>query len=120
RLLTVLADVRHHQPSLAAGDRRRDHRGATDLRAVPVAIRIGRARERLDELDVAPVLAVELPGVVVRVGCERGGVALELVPLLARDLAGLAADADRRVGEEADGTRLDGHQRPTTFRTIFV
>src|SRR5262249_640751 len=76
-LRAVLADVAHHRPRHAPG------------------------RAALVELDVAPVLVVELAGVVVAVA-EPGRVAGELVPLLARDLAGLAADAERRVGEEAD------------------
>src|SRR5262249_20322509 len=70
----VLADVAHHQPA--------------PLRAV--------GAELLDELDVAPVRAVEAAGVVVGVAGERVGAAVyrrQLVPLVAGDLAGLAADA---------------------------
>src|SRR5262249_22402499 len=84
RLRAVLADVAHHVPGHAALG--------------------GRA---LMELHVAPVLLVELTGVVEAVA-ERGRVPGELVPLLAGDLAGLAADAERRVGEEADRSRHCG------------
>src|SRR5215470_3280557 len=84
RLRAVLADVAHHVPGHAA---------------------LGGAA--LVELDVTPVLLVELPRVVVAVA-ELGRVPGKLVPLLARDLAGLAADAERRVGEEADRSRHCG------------
>src|SRR5262249_8749421 len=74
----VLADITHHAPSDGAA-------GGGPLM----------------ELDMAPVLLVELARVVVPVA-ESGRVPRELVPLLARHLAGFAADAERRVGEEAD------------------
>src|SRR5699024_1052506 len=56
----------------------------------------------LDEGDVAPRVGAQLTGVVVA-GAEDLEVAVDrvAVPLLARHLAGLAADADRGVGEEA-------------------
>ena len=56
-----------------------------------------------DELDVPPMDAVELAGVVVAVATQRVHPAIgagQLVPFLAGDLARLAADADRRVGVE--------------------
>src|SRR5215510_9792117 len=84
RQRAVLADVAHHAPGDAA------------LGGGPLV-----------ELDVAPVLLVELGGVVVAIA-ELGGVPGELVPLLARHLAGLAADTERRVGEEADRSRHGG------------
>src|SRR5688500_13806212 len=80
----VPADVAQHQP-LALG---------------PVPL------ELLDELDVPPVDAVQLAGVVVAVTRELVGAALvrrELVPLLAGDLARLTTDTQCRVGEKADG-----------------
>src|SRR6185503_12664713 len=80
----VLAHVAHHQPLL--DDRAR--RGRFD-------------RDLLDECDVPPGRARELRGVVVRVAREREAVRRQLVPLLARYLAGLAPDAERGVGEEA-------------------
>src|SRR5204862_5448607 len=92
---TVLTDVAHHQPRLTAGDRRRIEHDTVVV------------RDLLDELDVAPVLRVELTGVVERVGRELGRIPLELIPLLARDLARLAADADRRVREESHRTFLE-------------
>src|SRR5699024_2226427 len=56
----------------------------------------------LDEGDVPPGVRAQLPGVVIA-GAEDLQVAVDrvAVPLLARHLAGLAADADRGVGEEA-------------------
>src|SRR5205814_353720 len=56
----------------------------------------------LDERDVAPCLRTELLGVVVGVARPLHPMLRDDVPLLARDLARLAADADRGVGEEAD------------------
>ncbi len=59
--------------------------------------------ELLDETHVAPVEGVQMPGVVVRVARQLGVAAVhrrELVPLMTGDLARLAADADRGVGEE--------------------
>ena len=82
----VLADVAHQQPAAA---------GAI-------------LRELLDELDVPPVLAVELPRVVVGVAAEGEDVRGETVPVLAGDLAGLAADADGGVGEEPHRGRGEG------------
>src|SRR5882762_4930840 len=74
-------------------------------------------RELLHEPDVAPVKAVEPARVVVAVPGERGrapGAGRKLVPFLARDLAGLAADTHGRVREEAH--RL-GHQAFSTLQT---
>src|SRR6266704_6118606 len=79
----VLADVAHHQPAAVVG---------------PL--------ELLDELYVAPVGTVEPPRVVVAVPTHLRHPAVlggKLVPVLARDLARLAPDADRGVGEESHG-----------------
>src|SRR6266581_4415392 len=76
----MLAHVAHHEPAAVV-----------------------RAVELLDELDVPPVRAVELARVVVTVARHLRHAAVrrgELVPVLARHLARLAADTDRRVGEE--------------------
>src|SRR5436309_3388281 len=76
----MLAHVAHHEPAAVV-----------------------RAVELLDELDVPPVRAVELARVVVAVARHLRDAAVrrrELVPVLARHLARLAADTDRRVGEE--------------------
>src|SRR5438093_387695 len=109
RVLTVLADVAHHQPRLSACDRRGCHDDTVVVGDV------------LDEFDVTPVLGIELPGVVEAVEKQLGLVALELVPFLARDLTGLATDADRRVGEEPHGTLLERcHQNPIRFGVTFV
>src|SRR5439155_6061103 len=55
-----------------------------------------------DKTDVSPVGMIELAGVVVAVAkLER--IVRQLVPLFAGHLAGFAADADGRVGEESNG-----------------
>src|SRR5262249_61907813 len=79
-------DVAHHQPAPLA----------------PV-----RA-ELFDELHMAPVNAVEVPRVVVAVATQRANAAVrggQLVPLFAGDLAGLAPDAHRRIGEKPQRLR---------------
>src|SRR5690606_39059387 len=81
-LATVLADVAHHQPAA--------------LRAVLI--------ELLDEPDVAPGGATQPPCVVIALTAEGvgpSGLGGKLVPLLAGDLAGPAANADGGVGEES-------------------
>src|SRR6185369_13894611 len=55
----------------------------------------------LDERDVAPGVRPEGARVVVRLAGPRLDRARDVVPLLAGDLARLAADAQRGVGEEA-------------------
>src|SRR6266550_3163016 len=108
----AVADIRldHHGVELGADDRAgRAHLDTAGLDAVlahvahhePAAV--VRAVELLDELDVPPVRAVELARVVVAVARHFRHAAVrrrELVPVLARHLARLAADTDRRVGEE--------------------
>src|SRR5205085_10559153 len=76
----VLADVRVHEPGDAAV---RPH--------------------LLDECHVSPAVGAQLAGVVVGAVEIADVVDGDVVPLLAGDLARLAADADRGVGEEADG-----------------
>src|ERR1043166_3069195 len=56
----------------------------------------------LDECDVTPRIGAELARVVVAVAGPLEPVLRDEVPLLAGDLARLAADADRRGGEEPD------------------
>src|SRR5205823_4898540 len=56
----------------------------------------------LDERDMAPRLRPQLARVVVRLAGPLHSVLRDHVPLLARHLAGLAADAEGCVGEEAD------------------
>src|SRR6266550_535960 len=110
-----VADVglNHHRVELGADDRAgRAHLQASCLDAVlahvahhqPASV-VG-SLELLDEPDVPPVDAVQLAGVVVAVAGELPDPAVlgrELVPFLARDLARLAADANRGVGEEPHG-----------------
>jgi len=99
--LAVLADVRHHEPGLALADCYR------------------LVRHVVDELHMPPVLGIEAAGVVEAVA-EGGFVPRELVPFLAGDLAGFAADADARVGEEPVGlARCDLHQNPIKFGVIL-
>src|SRR5262249_35307003 len=92
RRLAVLADVAHHEPApgveAVAGRRR---------------TRLAALGQLLDELHVPPGGGRERAGVVVAVAGPLEAVGGELVPLLAGDFAGLAADADRRVGVEARG-----------------
>ena len=96
----MLADVGHHRP----GDR------------------LVRGLGRLfDKTNVPPVRMVELAGVVVTVA-ELERVVGKLVPFLAGDLAGLAADAECRVSEKSDrlGHRLVPHQVGRDFRQSLV
>src|SRR5260370_18788994 len=91
----VLADVAHHEPASV----------------LPVGA------ELLDELHVPPVGAVERAGVVVAVAAQHADTPVprrELVPLLARHLARLAADADGGVGVEAHRLR---HHAFSTLHT---
>src|SRR5256885_4641196 len=62
----------------------------------------------LDEGDVAPGVRAELGGVVVGLTGPGEAVLRDEVPLLAGDLARLAADADRRVREEPHAGLLLG------------
>src|SRR4029077_20872536 len=57
----------------------------------------------LHELHVAPRRVAEGERVVVRESAPSEPVVGDLIPLLARDFARLAADAERGVGEEAGG-----------------
>src|SRR5581483_10106349 len=81
RVRAVLADVGAHQP------------------AEPLAV-AARRDALLDEGDVAPAVRAQRRGVVVRLARPDEPVVGHEVPLLARHLAGLAADADRGVREE--------------------
>src|SRR5699024_10243984 len=81
--------------------------GGRGVGAVQRGVRDGAGRGEmgrhllLDEGDVPPRGGAELSGVVVRVPRESDTVLGDEVPLLARHLAGLAADAHGGVGEEA-------------------
>src|SRR5581483_7242261 len=90
RVRAVLAHVRLHEPAKPDA---------------AVAVRAQRLL-LLDERDVPPRVRVQLAGVVVGVACPHLAVLRDEVPLLARDLARLAADAYGRVGEEADARLL--------------
>src|SRR2546423_2128 len=85
RVRAVLADVARHQPA---------------QRILRVVVR-ARRLALLDEGDVAPRVRAEGRRVVVALARPDETVLGDQVPLLAGHLAGLAADADRRVGEEA-------------------
>src|SRR4029453_17700041 len=96
RVRAVLAHVGRHQPLDAGLLRRPDRRQAE----------VDRSDFLLDERHVSPRVRAERLGVVVRRSGEGDAVLGKLVPLLAGDLAGLAADAHRRVGEEAHPRRV--------------
>src|SRR5215218_6201517 len=117
----VLADVRGHQPPHAVAVlvglqaplvghsiARRDLRERT-LRVLADVQRLAL----LDERDVPPGVRTEVDRVVVGLAREGwvGRFLRDLVPLLAGDLARLATDADRRVGEEAHARALLGAVR---------
>src|SRR5581483_7550338 len=72
---------------------------------------VSRVRLALDELHMAPRGVAESRGVVVRERREDEAVGRDFVPLLARDFARLAADAERRVREKT-GDRHSLHSRP--------
>src|SRR5262249_5627655 len=101
----VLADVAHHQPAAGAGTTEQRIEGHS------LAFR----GELLDELDVPPGGGGERSRVVVALAGPSELLRGEEVPLLAGDLAGLAADADRGVGVEAHlrswGGRFDPAER---------
>src|SRR5436190_23949538 len=92
----VLAHVRGHEPADLAGT------VALDLDLL-----------LLDEGHVPPAVGVELAGVVIGRGQEVQAVVGHLVPLLAGNLACLAPDAQRRVGEEPDSL---AHLIPARWR----
>src|SRR5205807_8566047 len=56
----------------------------------------------LQEYDVAPGRGAEMSSVVVRISRPGKTVVRHIIPFFARHFAGLAPDADARVGEEAD------------------
>src|SRR5690348_281828 len=87
RVAAMLADVAHHEPVTLE----RLHR--VDALAV--------FAHTLDEFHMSPRVRRELARVVVAHARQPQPVGGQVVPLLARDLARFAADAQRRVGEEA-------------------
>src|SRR5262249_33849796 len=81
RLFAMLANVTHHQPA--------------------VLQRAGAVGSRLFlERDMTPGSCTDMNGVVVAVAGEGQAVGWELVPLFARDLARLAANAESRIREK--------------------
>jgi hypothetical protein len=98
----VLADVGHEDPVVERRDRRRHvHRPVAVLGQRDEIGRVAVLRE-LDEPHVAPSVAGQPSRVVVGPAApELAAVGRQVVPLLARDLARLAPDAHRGVGEEA-------------------
>jgi len=91
RVVAMLADVAHHQPAGLEGRLR----GAADARAAALA------RVLLDEGHMPPGIGRERAGIVVALAGQAQIAGRQVVPFLAGHLAGLAADAHRRVGEEA-------------------
>src|SRR5438876_8642783 len=56
----------------------------------------------LEKHDMAPRRCAKVSGVVVRISRPRETVIRHVIPFFARDFASFAADANGRVGEEAD------------------
>src|SRR6266446_6052968 len=56
----------------------------------------------LKKHDVPPGRCAEVTGVVVRISRPREPVIRHVVPFFTRDFASFAADANARIGEEAD------------------
>src|SRR5205814_8570743 len=81
----VLADVGRHEPA----------------QRITILVVSARRLALFDECNVSPRVRAERRRVVVRLPGPDQSVFRDHVPFFARDLAGLAADADRRVGEEA-------------------
>src|SRR5262249_33154065 len=79
------------------------------------AVRMRRWRELFDELHVPPGRGRQIPTGVVAVAAPLEAARGELVPLLAGDFAGLAADADGGVRVEA-GRRLRLRRRAAAER----
>jgi hypothetical protein len=108
----AVADVRLEDDRVELGPDQRAGRARVEAAGVrAVLAHVGhedpRGRRRLlvgqqlDEPDVPPRRRAELVGEVVgRARLELGLLGGQVVPLLARDLARLAPDAHRRVGEE--------------------
>src|SRR5262249_19576786 len=92
----VLADAAHHEPAAGPTPAEQRLQGHFLLRGLRLA-------ELLDELHMPPGCGRELLRMIVTVARPAETVRGELVPLLAGDLAGLAADADGGVGVEARG-----------------
>src|SRR5256884_7974701 len=90
RLHTVLAHVAHHQP----------------------AITLHFMTELLDESHVSPRRVRKHRRVVIAVAGPLKTIRRKLVPLLTRDLARFAADAQRRIGKEAHLLLLLRRLRP--------
>src|SRR5205085_160749 len=88
----VLTDVGAHQPA------KRVVAGRVEPRLLAVE---PQRLSLLGEGNVAPGVGAEVRGVVVRLPRPDQAVLGDEVPFLAGDLAGLAADADGGVGEEA-------------------
>jgi hypothetical protein len=62
----------------------------------------------LDELDVPPGRVAEVHRVVVGMAAPVEAIRRHLIPFLAGDLAGLAADAERRISEKRRGRHASG------------
>src|SRR5579872_405922 len=111
----VLAHVRGHQPAqavallvgvehpMAVARRGRGLRHVDERRAVRARV---ERKLLLYEGHVAPGVGAQIQRVVVGLAAEPMHRHRDLVPLLARHLAGLAPDADRCVGEEADAAHV--------------
>jgi hypothetical protein len=95
----MLAIVAHHEPAVQA------RLVGLPFRGSKIAWRLDR--ELLNELHMAPGCRRQFIRVVVAVAGPVKAIRRQLIPLLARYLARLAADANRGVGVKAGGrTRL--------------
>src|SRR5438045_7476796 len=72
----------------------------------------------LQEHDVAPGRGAEMSSVVVRISRPVKTVVRHMIPFFARHLAGLAPDANARVGEEADLDAIFHEGMPALIRTL--
>ena len=71
-----------------------------------------------DKHHVSPRRSTEVAGVVVRVSRPNEAVIRHLVPFLARDLAGFAADANGWIGEEANLDVVAHVRVPALIRAV--
>jgi hypothetical protein len=84
RIMTVLADIAHHQPIA--------------LKCLHFGWPI---RKLFYECNVAPGVGGKSTGVIIALAGEAEMVGRQIVPLLTGDFAGFAADANGCVGKEA-------------------
>src|SRR5262245_39499711 len=72
----------------------------------------------LDKHHVAPRGCAQVTGVVVRISRPNKAVIRHMIPFFARDFAGLATDADSRIGEEPNLDVVAHVRVPTLVRAM--